>query len=174
MSPRSKSVAAAFLLALAICGRPSAAGAAPQAAPGTGPQERGRLRERISDLYLLRLTRALELTEEQTARIYPALTRVEREKSVLQRRMGLDLRDLRAGLAEARADEAAILDLVVRIEEARRAIREKDDEADALLEAVLTPLQRARYLVFRIEFLRGVGENLERARGRRGEIQRTP
>ena len=143
-------------------------------APQGEPQARTRLRENISNLYLLRLTRALELTEEQTAKLYPFLTRVEKEKTVLQRRMGLDLKGLRAELAKSPAGEEAILGLVTRIREARRAIRQKDDEVEAVLEGVLTPVQRARYLIFTVEFLRSVGENLERARGLRAPIKRTP
>jgi Spy/CpxP family protein refolding chaperone len=138
------------------------------------PQARTRLRERISDLYILRLTRALELTEEQTARIYPLLVRVEKEKAGLQRRLGLDMRDLRAELAKSPAGEGRMLELVARIREARRAIRGQDDEAETVLDGVLTPVQKARYLVFTVEFLRSVGENLERARGLRAPIKRSP
>ena len=98
------------------------------------PQARMRLRENISNLYLLRLTRALELTEEQTAKLYPFLTRIEREKAVIQRQMGLDLRDLRAALTATPAGEERILGLVARIREARRAIREKDGEVEDDLE----------------------------------------
>lgn len=163
---------AAVVLTLAMGGRPAAA--APQAAPQGEPQARMMLRERISDLYLLRLTRALELTEEQTARVYPLLTRAEREKAVLQRQMSLDLRDLRAELAEPRPEEGTVLELVARVVGARREIRRKDDEVEAFLEGVLTPVQRARYLVFAVDFMRSVGERLERARGRRGEMKRSP
>jgi len=138
------------------------------------PQARTRLRENISNLYLLRLTRALELTEEQTAKLYPFLTRIEKEKAELQRQMSLSLRELRAELAKSPSGEETILGLVTRIREARRAVRQKDDEADAVLEGILTPVQRARYLIFTVEFLRSVGENLERARGLRGPIKRTP
>ena len=167
---------AAVVLTLALGGRPAAAApqAAPQAATRGEPQARMMLRERISDLYLLRLTRALELTEEQTARVYPLLTRAEREKAVLQRQMSLDLRDLRAELARPRPEEGTVLELVARVVGARREIRRKDDQAEALLEGVLTPVQRARYLVFTVDFLRSVGEGLERARGRRGEMKRSP
>jgi Spy/CpxP family protein refolding chaperone len=164
---------AAAVLGLSL-GAWSAAFAAPKTAPQGEPQARTRLRERISDLYLLRLTRALELTEEQTARIYPLLTRAEKQKAVLQRQMSLDLRAIRAELAEPRAGEGAVLELVARVGQARRAIRQKDDEVEALLEGILTPVQRARYLVFTVDFMRTVGENLERARGRRGEMERTP
>jgi len=139
----------------------SSAGAAAQAGD---PQSRARLRERISDLYLLRLTRALELTEEQTAKLYPVLTRVEKEKAALQRDMGLDLRDLRAELAKTPPGEKAVLGLVDRIRQARRALRERDEEAEATLDLVLTPVQKGRYLVFTVDFLRNVGENLGRVR----------
>ena len=73
------------------------------------PQTRPRLRERISDLYLLRLTRALDLTEEQTAKLYPLLTRAEKEKAALQRKMSLDLRGLRAELDKAQPREGTLL-----------------------------------------------------------------
>lgn len=139
------------------------------------PQARSRLRERINDLYLLRLTRALDLTEEQTAKLYPLLTRVEKEKAELQRGLGLDLRDLREELARTPAGEETLLGLVEKIRRARLAIRERDDEVEAVLERVLTPVQRARYLVFTVDFFRTVGENLDRARGGgRGLIKRTP
>jgi Spy/CpxP family protein refolding chaperone len=138
------------------------------------PQARLRLRENISDLYLLRLTRALELTEEQTAKVYPVLTRVEKDKADLQRRMGQDLRELRAELAQSRPDGEKVLELTARIREVRRTIREKDNEAEDALDGVLTPLQKGRYLVFTVDFLRGLGEKLERARGLRAPIKRTP
>jgi len=145
-----------------------------QGSPQVEPQARTRLRERISDLYLIRLTRALELSEEQTAKLYPFLTRIEKDKAGLQRQMGQDLRDLRAELAKSPAGEGTILGLVARIREARREMRQKDDEVEAVLEGVLTPVQRARYIVFTVDFLRSVGENVERARGLRPAIKRTP
>jgi Spy/CpxP family protein refolding chaperone len=148
--------------------------AAAQAGRQGEGQSVARLRERIGDLYILRLTRALDLTEEQTARIYPLLVRAERDKVALQRRLGLDMRDLRIELAKPQAGEARILELVAGIREARRAIRGLDDEVEDALDAVLTPVQKARYLVFTVEFLRGVGETLDRARGGRAPIKRNP
>lgn len=147
------------------------------AAPGRGQaggQARNRLRERISDLYLLRLTRALDLTEEQTARLYPLLTRSEKDKAELQRRMGEDLRDLRAELARVVPREETLLLLTDRITQDRAETRRIEAEVDAALERALTPLQKARYVVFTVDFLRGVGEDLGRARGRLVPLKRTP
>jgi Spy/CpxP family protein refolding chaperone len=152
-------LANALVLILALGAWPTAAAA--QSGP---PQERARLRERLSDLYLVRLTRALELTEEQTAKLYPVLTRAEKEKAALQRQMGLDLRSLRDEMAKTPPGDQAVLELVGRIQEARRAIRRKDEEVDAVLEAVLTPVQRGRYVIFSVDFLRSMGESLGRIR----------
>ncbi|MCX6568748.1 MAG: hypothetical protein NT147_06840 [Candidatus Aminicenantes bacterium] len=166
---KKRAPAAAFVLVLALG----------TLAPAQGslqgdPQARMRIRENISNLYLLRLTRALDLSEEQTAKLYPLLTRVEKEKTGIQRRMGQDLRDLRAELAGSEAGEQRVLELVARIREARSTIRRKDDEVEDVLDGVLTPIQKARYLIFTVDFLRSIGENLERARGLRGPIKRTP
>jgi Spy/CpxP family protein refolding chaperone len=138
------------------------------------PPGRARLRERIGDLYLLRLTRALELTEDQTAKLYPLLTRAEKDKAELQRRLDLDMRDLRAQLAKARPKEEDLALLTSSVREAREGIRRIEADVDAALERVLTPLQKARYLVFTADFLRSVGENLERIRGLRAPLKRTP
>ena len=89
----------------------------------------------------------------------------------MERQMGLDLRDLRAELAATPAGEERILGLVARIKEARRALREKDGEVEDILDGVLTPVQKARYLIFTVDFLRSIGENLERARGQKGPIK---
>jgi Spy/CpxP family protein refolding chaperone len=161
--------AAAFVLILALGTLAQA-----QASLQGDPQARMRIRENISNLYLLRLTRALDLSEEQAAKVYPLLTRVEKEKAGIQRRMGQDLRGLRAELAGSEPGEQKVLELVIRIREARSAIRQKDDEVEGVLDGILTPIQKARYLIFTVDFLRSIGENLGRARGLNGPIKRTP
>lgn len=138
------------------------------------PQARMKLRENISTLYLLRLTRALELNEEQTGKLFPVLIRIEKEKAEAQRRMNLGLMDLKAALEEGRTGEARIVGLVGRIQEDRRAIRQKDEEAEAALDAVLTPAQKARYLIFTVEFYRTIGRQLERARQMPPAVKRRP
>lgn len=138
------------------------------------PQGRARLRERIGDLYLLRLTRALELTEDQTAKLYPLLVRAEKDKAELQRRLNLDMKDLRAELARERPKEEALFLLTKGVRETRLEIRRIDDGVEAALDRVLTPVQKARYLVFTVDFLRSVGENLERARGLGAPLKRSP
>lgn len=162
------------LAALLVMGCALGTLAAAQAGRAGESPAQARLRERIGDLYILRLTRALDLTEEQASRIYPLLVRAEKDKAALQRSLGLDMGELRALLAKSPAGEARLLELVAGIRETRRSIRAIDDEVESALEAALTPVQKARYLIFTVEFLRGVGETLERARGARTPIKRSP
>lgn len=134
-----------------------------------GPQARAKLRDNINTLRLLRMTEALELTEEQTAKLFPALTRIEREKSDLQRRMGTEIRDLRAALEKEPVREADVLAMVKRIRDIRQSIKEKDGEFEATLDESLTPVQKGKYLLFLVDFAKGLGEKLNRVRQIRGK-----
>ncbi|HDT14492.1 MAG TPA: hypothetical protein ENO03_09120 [Candidatus Aminicenantes bacterium] len=161
-------LAAGIFLALLLGVIPAARGG-----QQADPQVRARLRERVQHLYLLRLTRALDLTEDQAAKIYPLLVRVEKDKAELQRQMSLDLGGLRRELAKAAPAEDAVLRLASRVSDARRAIRRMDEEVEDALDAVLIPVQKARYLLFTVEFLRNIGENLGRGGAGRPGVKRT-
>jgi Spy/CpxP family protein refolding chaperone len=163
-------------VAVCLMGAALMFGAWSLARPGQASDQaqRAGLRERIGELYLLRLTRVLDLTEQQTAKIYPLLTRSERHKAEIQRKMGQDLRALREEMDKTPPEDKELLALVNRIREARLAIRKSDEQTEAALDGILTPVQRARYLVFNIEFLRNVGENLGRIRAGRPALKRTP
>jgi Spy/CpxP family protein refolding chaperone len=148
-----------LVLALVLAGTAAAAG------PIQGePQARARLRDNINTLRLLRMTEALELTEAQTAKLFPALTRVEKEKAEMQNRMGADIRDLRAALNRAPVREEEVLALVERIRATRQSIKQKDEEFEAVLDENLTPVQKGKYLIFLVDFARGLGDKLNQAR----------
>jgi Spy/CpxP family protein refolding chaperone len=131
------------------------------------PRSRERIRENIHRLRLLRMTEALGLTEEQTAKIYPFATRKEKEKRVLLGEINDEMQHLRELLAEAVLDEGALLNSVEKIREMRQKFQDKDREFEAFLEENLSPLQMAKYLLFEADFYRGVTEVLRR-QGRQG------
>ncbi len=62
---------------------------------GNGMQNRQRVRENLATLRLLRLTQALDLSEEQAAKIFPTVNKIEKDKLRIQRDMSADIRDLR-------------------------------------------------------------------------------
>jgi predicted nucleic acid-binding Zn-ribbon protein len=129
-----------------------------------GRQNRQKVRENLVTLRLLRLTQALDLSEEQAARIYPVINRIEKEKSEIQKQMSADIADLRLLVNEPASREADIDAKNRKIREAREAIRVKDVELDEFLEKNLTTIQKARYLLFQIEFYRVLNDRLDRMR----------
>ena len=146
-----------LILALAFAGT--------AAAPIRGQAPvRARLRDNIMTLRLLRMTEVLELTEAQTAKLFPALTRIEKEKAEVQNGLGADIRDLRAALERTPVREADVLALVERIRAARESVRQKDEEFEAVLDQNLTPVQKGKYLIFLVDFARGLGEKLNQVR----------
>jgi outer membrane PBP1 activator LpoA protein len=133
------------------------------------------MRENVGRLRLLRMTQDLSLTEAQTARIYPLFNRLEREKTALQRDLAVQLQQLRMQLRDLPAAETSpdpartdrLAKLILNIRDIRRSIRDKDDVLDEFLEKELDPVQKARYILFQIEFNQGLGNALDRVRNRR-------
>ncbi len=123
-----------------------------------------RMRENIATLRLLRMTRALDLTEDQAAKIFPMANRVEKEKMELNRQLGQEIRELRQLVAAEAPDEGKIKEKIVRIGQLRESLRLKEAEFEAFLEKNLTPVQRARYVLFSLDFAQFLGQNLERVR----------
>lgn len=128
------------------------------------PQDRRRARENIRTLWLLRMTRFLELTEEQTAKIFPIVSRIEKEKIELYQQIGEQIRELRLTLGEEEPDQKELKNKIDKIKELRNLVKKKDEELEARLEENLSLVQRAKYLMFAARFYRELRENLERAR----------
>jgi Spy/CpxP family protein refolding chaperone len=132
--------------------------------PGQKPMGRERMRENINKLRLLRMTEVLELTEEQTAKIYPAYYRVEKEKRGIILTLNREISDLKSLLAGTDAKEDQIASRVKTIKGLKGDLAQKDQEFEAFLGKSLTENQQAKYLIFSVEFYRNLGEKLDRAR----------
>lgn len=135
------------------------------------PLQRERIRENIHRLRLLRMTEALDLSEAQTAVIYPAATRIENDKQEILREINGEMRRLQGRLDEGGDDEAGFLASVAKIKELRQRFFQKDREFEDVLDRNLSPLQRAKYLLFSAEFYKGLTEGL---RGRRPLVRDRP
>ncbi len=127
-------------------------------------QNRRRARENMRTLWLLRMTRFLELTEEQTAKIFPIVSRIEKEKSEIYLQVGKQIRELRLILREEKPDQKELISKINKIKELRNLIKKKDEELEARMEENLTLVQRAKYLMFAANFYRELRDKLERAR----------
>ncbi|MBM3298250.1 MAG: hypothetical protein FJY83_11725 [Candidatus Aminicenantes bacterium] len=142
-------------------------------APFAGPRARAqepppghalRSHENLITFKLMRMTQVLELTEEQTAKIFPAFTRFEREKYEVSKKLNDRMRALRTLLQEAGQDEAKMNSVIEEIGSLRLEIRNKDQEAEKFLRSELSVRQFGRYTLFLVDFNRSLEEKLGRAR----------
>jgi Spy/CpxP family protein refolding chaperone len=151
------------LLAAVLVAAPALSSAQNQPIP-----PRQRMQRNLSALRLVRLTQALDLNEDQTAKVFPALNRIEKAKQDIQKDLSENILALRAMCQESEAKDEELEATLLRIRDDRRRIKDLDAEADAALEAVLTIRQKARYEIFQIDFLRGLSETMNQARQRMG------
>ncbi|OGD19835.1 MAG: hypothetical protein A2W03_08070 [Candidatus Aminicenantes bacterium RBG_16_63_16] len=138
--------------------------AAAQPQPGRRGPGRDRLRENLNQLRLIRMTEALDLTEDQTAKIFPLASRMEKEKAEIVRELGAKMADLRQMIGEGTPRDEDLAARVETIRQLRRGLQEKDLEFEKFLQANLTGIQVAKYVIFQADFNQAMGERLNRAR----------
>jgi len=132
----------------------------------TRVRENARVRENIHRLRLLRMTEALDLSEEQAAKVYPAASRLEKEKEGILKAIESEMEVLKDLLEEKSPDEAKLSAGTTKVKELRQSLQEKDRQFEDFLAQTLSPVQRAKYVLFSAEFYRRVGVGLRRARER--------
>ena len=120
--------------------------------------------DNISTLYLLRMVQVLDLTEEQTAKIFPNVNRVEKEKREMNRKIGQRLREIRAMVRQQNGDEENLARMVQEIRDLRKEVKNRDEELEGFLSENLTIYQQAKYLIFVQDFLKDLREKLNKAR----------
>ncbi len=134
-------------------------------------QKQRRTRENIITLRLLRMTRALDLTEEQTAKIFPVVSRIEKEKIEIYKQIREQMKKLRLILKDKDPDQKELKNRINTIKELRNLIKNKDEELEAYIEENITLIQQAKYVIFSVGFYRDLRGQLERARMMRKRLQ---
>lgn len=127
-------------------------------------KKRRMTRDNITTLLLLRMTRFLELSEEQTAKIYPFFSRIEKQKMEINQQIRKQMQGLRTDLTEKDPDPKVLKNRIQAIKELRDALKSKDAELEKHLEENLTVVQQAKYLMFITAFYRELRDNVDRAR----------
>lgn len=149
------------------------------AAGAAGAQERGAARDeafKMVDAYLLsNLQESLGLSDTQYVKLLPLVKAQQNERRANVQRRQQALLELRRELKTGRATEASVAGL---LEEAKKAESEgpaAQARQQQAIDALLTPVQQAKYRVLEAEveqkvraLLRGVGRERLRERGERG------
>jgi len=133
-------------------------------AQGHPPRGNKKVRENMFVLRTLRMTQALDLTEAQTAVIFPELNRAEKEKAQLQADLAREIRELRQLINNKKVEDREFENRVAKIVDLKEKIRSRESEFEKFLFTQLTSAQKARYIIFNIDFNRGMMERMGRAR----------
>lgn len=107
---------------------------------------------RLMDAYLIsNLQESLGLTDEQFAKALPLVKKLQSDRRDFARRRMQALRQLRKTLLSGTATESAVVDLLRDLKNASSEERAGTLRNLEVLDAVLTPLQQAKYRVFEAE-----------------------
>ncbi len=157
----------AFVLAATL------AGAGQQ--PGAESERRGPREEvvkpreeafKMIDAYIVsNLQESLDLTDDQFVKLLPLVKRLQTDRRAVLQRRQQPLMELRRLLASGGATETKVTELLRQIKAAEAdepAVLRKDRDA---IDAVLSPLQQAKFRVLEVEVERKIRELMNQIRG---------
>jgi len=163
-----KNVAAAVLFSLALFGFAVNVQAYQDAFKRPeGEQKIEKVRERIETLRMWKLTKALDLDEKTSVKVFPLLNRYDRERADLEIGLRKDMKGLRESLKDMKAGE--LKPLLERLEQNHKSLQTTNVEEWLELKKILTIEQQAKYIIFKLEFEREMRQVIEDARDRRSE-----
>jgi len=142
-----------------------------QEEPAAGAERPGRAEAfKMVDAYVMsNLQESLGLSDEQFAKAIPLVTKLQTERREYYFERTRKMREMRRLLRQGGATEAQVLELLGQVKalDADGPARARRDlEA---LDAVLTPLQQAKFRVLELEVEQRMRELVRRARPREGE-----
>jgi Spy/CpxP family protein refolding chaperone len=121
----------------------------------------------VDSYFINNLKQRLDLTDEQLTRVVPHVQRLQSDRRELAQRRMRAMRELNRVLLSGTATEAAVRELlreVKAVEAEEPATLGRDREA---IDAVLSPVQQAKYRLLEAEVERRVRHAMARARGGR-------
>ena len=162
-----KNVVKILLLVFIVCGFTAQGFAEPAEYLDKPPtkQQRDRVRKRIETVKMWKLTKALDLDEASSVKIFPILNRYDKRKADIHQDLREGMREMRRSLKENKT--AGLQNTLAMLEEKHRALQNINDEEWAELKKVLTVEQQAKLILFRHEFDREVHKLIADAKDRR-------
>jgi Spy/CpxP family protein refolding chaperone len=150
----------AFVLAAAL-----APAQAPRHREGHGRPPRDDVFQMVDAYFVGNLKDRLELTDDQLARLLPRVRGLQSDRRELAQRRFRAMHELRSALRSGTATEAGVQGLLREmkaVEAEEPAALRRHREA---IDAVLTPVQQAKYRLLEVEVERRVRQALSRSRG---------
>jgi Spy/CpxP family protein refolding chaperone len=158
--------AAAALALLVLAGPAAGAQEGREGGRRPGPPQ-DHVFKMVDSYFINNLKQRLDLTDEQLTRVVPHVQRLQSDRRELAQRRMRAMRELNRVLLSGTATEAAVRELlreVKAVEAEEPATLGRDREA---IDAVLSPVQQAKYRLLEAEVERRVRHAMARARGGR-------
>lgn len=134
-------------------------------------KKREEIRRKVETVRIWRLTEALKLDVNTSAKLASLLSSLEQNRRNALREQMEIMRELRRSLKSGKTDEADIKFLLDKIEKTHRMIQDVREQEWKGVQEILTIEQQARFLIFQQEFRREMQGMIAGARGN-GQIGR--
>lgn len=121
-----------------------------------------KIRERVESLRIWKLTKALDLDEKTSSKLFPLLNKYDRRRAEIEHALRSDMKDLRDSLQERR--EGRLKSILDKLEHNHRALQTLNDEERTELKSILTVEQQAKFILFQQEFSRDLRRIIAEAR----------
>jgi hypothetical protein len=130
---------------------------------------------RMADAYIVaHLQERLALTDDQFVKVLPSVKKLNDERRHARVRKMVALRRLQRELERGVATERGLSEGVAAIREAESSLRDAEEKHIAAIDAVLTPVQQAKFRVLEYEIDRRMRSLLERTAREREVRRRDP
>jgi hypothetical protein len=137
--------------------------------PGRGEpmsdEKRAEIRIKIETIRIWRLTEALKLDANTSAKLSSLLSSLDQQRREIQREQRGTLTMLQQSLKSPKREESRIKSDLEKLEKNNRAMQELKNKEMSGLKNLLTIEQQARYVIFQQEFMREMRGMIHGARG---------
>jgi Spy/CpxP family protein refolding chaperone len=123
-------------------------------------QQQDTVRKRIESMKMWKLTKDLDLDEATSAKLFPIINKYDKKKADIYENLRTRMQEIKTSLDDKKTDQ--LKDLIVKVEENRKALQGVTDEEWAEVKRVLTIEQQAKFILSRQEFgrqMRGLIED---------------
>lgn len=131
----------------------------------TKKEQRDRVRKRMETLKMWKLTKALDIDETTSAKLFPILNSYDKRKAEVHQNLREGMRELRKSLEENRTDQ--LKNTLAMLEENNKTLQSINEEEWAEMKKILTIEQQAKFVLFRQEFDKEVRKIISDSKGKR-------
>jgi len=136
--------------------------------PGGAPPsaaKREEVRKKIEALKIWKMTEALKLDADTSARLSAVINPLDRQRMDIAREQMMTMRELKSLLQSQKPDQAKLKAAIDKLEKNHIAMQETRNKEFSAVKGILTTEQQARYIVFQQDFRREMRGMIAGARG---------